>query len=195
MSNLPLSKTDLKDSLTDGIKLINLLEVISEDPMPRYNKHPRIINQKIENCLIALKFIAAHDIKLVNIGAEDLADGNQKLNLGLIWTLILRWQIKSRGNDSGAKTELLKWVQSKIPKANIKNFKSDWNDGHAVNALVNALQPNECQDWESQTNGTSSCTKGIDTAYKSMGIPKLLLGDEMSNPKVDEVTCLIFFPK
>lgn len=183
---------NLKDSLTDGIKLINLLEVISEDPMPRYNKHPRIINQKIENCLIALKFIAAHDIKLVNIGAEDLANGNQKLNLGLIWTLILRWQIRSQGNDSGAKQELLKWVQKKIPKANVKNFKTDWNDGRAINALVNACQPTECRDWESQTKGASSCTNGIDVAYNKMGIPRLLMGDEMANPKVDEHSVMTY---
>jgi hypothetical protein len=32
---------------------------------------------------------------LVSIGAEDIVDGNVKLTLGLLWTLILRYQISN----------------------------------------------------------------------------------------------------
>jgi len=32
-------------------------------------------------------------IKLVNIRAEDIVDGNPKLILGLIWTIILHFQV------------------------------------------------------------------------------------------------------
>lgn len=32
-------------------------------------------------------------IKLVNIRAEDIVDGNPKLTLGLIWTIILHFQV------------------------------------------------------------------------------------------------------
>lgn len=34
-------------------------------------------------------------IKLVNIRAEDIVDGNPKLTLGLIWTIILHFQVRS----------------------------------------------------------------------------------------------------
>lgn len=33
-------------------------------------------------------------VKLQNIGAEDIVDGNQRLILGLIWIIILRFQIQ-----------------------------------------------------------------------------------------------------
>jgi len=33
-------------------------------------------------------------IKLVNIRAEDIVDGNPKLTLGLIWTIILHFQVR-----------------------------------------------------------------------------------------------------
>jgi hypothetical protein len=36
---------------------------------------------------------------------------------------------------------LLHWVQSKIPDLPINNFTSDWNDGRAVGALVDAVAP------------------------------------------------------
>jgi len=31
------------------------------------------------------------------------------------------------------------WVRSKIPQHNIKNFKTDWNDGRALASLVNVI--------------------------------------------------------
>jgi hypothetical protein len=34
-------------------------------------------------------------IKLVNIRAEDIVDSNPKLTLGLIWTIILHFQVPS----------------------------------------------------------------------------------------------------
>ena len=33
------------------------------------------------------------EIKLVNIRGEDIVDGNPKLTLGLIWTIILHFQV------------------------------------------------------------------------------------------------------
>ena len=32
-------------------------------------------------------------IKLVNISSNDIVDGNQKLTLGLVWNIILHWQV------------------------------------------------------------------------------------------------------
>lgn len=84
---------NLQKDLCDGLKLINLVEVISGKSVGFYNKHPRIGIQKNENNAIALNFLVAEGIKLVNIGAEDITDGRLKLILGLIWTLILRYQV------------------------------------------------------------------------------------------------------
>lgn len=39
------------------------------------------------------------------------------------------------------KQRLLGWIQSKLPDLPINNFNSDWNDGRAVAALVDALAP------------------------------------------------------
>lgn len=38
-------------------------------------------------------------------------------------------------------SRLLHWVQSKIPDLPIANFTTDWNDGRAVGALVDAVAP------------------------------------------------------
>jgi len=34
-------------------------------------------------------------IKLVNISSNDIVDGNQKLTLGLVWSIILHWQVST----------------------------------------------------------------------------------------------------
>ena len=51
--------------------------------------------------------------------------------LGLIWTLILRWQIQKgeSGQGSSAKNALLKWINSMINPKKATNFGSDWKDG------------------------------------------------------------------
>ena len=52
----------------DGIKLINLLEVLSKKSFGRYNKKAKIVQQKHENCTACIKFIQSEGMKLVNIG-------------------------------------------------------------------------------------------------------------------------------
>ena len=43
------------------------------------------------------------------------------------------------GSDSPGHSSLLAWVREKIPEYNIQNFTTDWSDGRALSALVNAI--------------------------------------------------------
>lgn len=47
----------------------------------------------LHNIDTALQFLHYKKIKLVNIRSEDIVDGNPKLTLGLIWTIILHFQV------------------------------------------------------------------------------------------------------
>jgi filamin len=82
---------DLSKDCADGLVLVNLLEIISGKSLGRYNKNPVVPLQKVENNAIVLNFLKAEGIKTVNIGPEDITFGRQKLILGLIWTMILRY--------------------------------------------------------------------------------------------------------
>ena len=60
---------DLTTDLSDGVKMIVLLELLSQQKLGRYNKKPRVHAQKMENVEKALDFIMKKErIKLVNIG-------------------------------------------------------------------------------------------------------------------------------
>ena len=60
---------DLSTDLSDGLRLVALVEVLSGKRFRKYNKRPTFRNQKIENVTIALKFLEVDEgIKIVNIG-------------------------------------------------------------------------------------------------------------------------------
>lgn len=88
------------------------------------------------------------------LDATHIVDGKLKLILGLIWTLILHYSISlpmwefeqpdapGLGRDATPKQKLMNWIQEKLPpELPITNFTSDWNDGRAIGALVDACAP------------------------------------------------------
>ncbi|KAL4629457.1 microtubule-actin cross-linking factor 1-like isoform X7 [Arapaima gigas] len=85
--------TDLYEDLRDGHNLISLLEVLSGVTLPREKGRMRF--HRLQNVQIALDFLKQRQVKLVNIRNDDITDGNPKLTLGLIWTIILHFQMGS----------------------------------------------------------------------------------------------------
>lgn len=47
----------------------------------------------LENVDKALQFLKEQRVHLENMGSHDIVDGNHRLVLGLIWTIILRFQV------------------------------------------------------------------------------------------------------
>ena len=55
--------------LSDGVRLVILLEVLSQKRLGKFNKKPRVYAQRMENVEVALQFITQKEkIRLVNIG-------------------------------------------------------------------------------------------------------------------------------
>jgi len=167
-----LKVEDLQADLANGLILCNLLEIISSKPIGKFTKKPISHYQNLENNGIAIKFIKDEGLQLVGIGPEDVVDGKLKLILGLIWTLILRYQINVIGEGS-PKWELLEWVRRQvepydIPKP-IRNFTTDWQDGKTISALVDSLRPGVLtpRDMSALTGNSlgdteKACQKGLD---------------------------------
>lgn len=49
----------------------------------------------LENVDKALQFLKEQRVHLENMGSHDIVDGNHRLTLGLIWTIILRFQVRN----------------------------------------------------------------------------------------------------
>ncbi|CAF4485672.1 unnamed protein product [Rotaria socialis] len=205
---------DLQSELSDGLNLIALIEVLSQKKVPRHNKRPNFRSQKLENVSVVLDFLENTErIRLVNIDASHIVDGKLKLILGLIWTLILHYSISlpmwefdkadtpGLAKDMTPKQKLMHWIQEKLPpELPITNFTSDWNDGRAIGALVDACAPGLYPDWSDRDpqNALDNAKEAMDLAEHWLGIPQLIQPHEMLNPKVDEqsmMTYLSQYPK
>ena len=73
-----LKIADLAGDLSDGVMLVNLLEIISAKKFGRYNKTIKFQSQRLENVSVCLKFLKDEGIKLVAIGPEGRGGGLKK---------------------------------------------------------------------------------------------------------------------
>uniref|UniRef100_A0A6Q2WZT7 Calponin-homology (CH) domain-containing protein n=1 Tax=Esox lucius TaxID=8010 RepID=A0A6Q2WZT7_ESOLU len=202
--------TDLQKDFGDGLKLIGLLEVLSQKKM--YRKHharPNFRQMKLENVSVALEFLDREHIKLVSIDSKAIVDGNLKLILGLIWTLILHYSISmpmwEDEDDEEAKKltpkqRLLGWIQNKVPELPINNFHRDWRDGKALGALVDNCAPGLCPDWQAwdPNQPVENAREAMQQADDWLGVPQVIAPEEIVDPDVDEhsvMTYLSQFPK
>ncbi|XP_061106617.1 filamin-C isoform X4 [Conger conger] len=201
---------DLQKDLSDGLKLIGLLEVLSQKKMYRkYHARPNFRQMKLENVSVALEFLEREHIRLVSIDSKAIVDGNLKLILGLIWTLILHYSISmpmwEDEDDEDAKKltpkqRLLGWIQNKVPQLPINNFHRDWRDGKALGALVDNCAPGLCPDWETwdPNQPVENAREAMQQADDWLGVPQVIAPEEIVDPNVDEhsvMTYLSQFPK
>lgn len=189
---------NLTTDLGDGVNLIHLLEILSNESLGRYAARPKLRVQRFENVNIALDFIKSRKIQLTNIGAEDVVDGNQKIILGLIWTLILRFTI-SDINDQGlsAREGLLLWCQRKTAcydEVHVHDFSTSWNDGLAFCALLDIHRPDLIDyDQLDKSDHRGNLQLAFDIASKEIGIPDLLdVEDVCDVPKPDERSLMTY---
>ncbi|KAJ6263973.1 Alpha-actinin-2 [Drechslerella dactyloides] len=169
----------LQTDLSDGVLLIHLLEILSNESLGRYALKPIMRVQKAENVLKALEFIKCRRIQLTNIGAEDIVDGKLKLILGLLWTLITKFTISDISTEGlTAKEGLLLWCQRKTAcydEVDIRDFSSSWNDGLAFCALLDIHRPDLIDYDELDKNDhKGNMALAFKIATEEIGIPALL---------------------
>uniref|UniRef100_A0A674EDA9 Actinin, alpha 2b n=1 Tax=Salmo trutta TaxID=8032 RepID=A0A674EDA9_SALTR len=135
---------NIEDDFRNGLKLMLLLEIISGERLPKPDRG-KMRFHKIANVNKALDFITSKGVKLVSIGAEEIVDGNVKMTLGMIWTIILRFAIQDISvEETSAKEGLLLWCQRKTApyrNVNVQNFHISWKDGLAFCALIHRHRP------------------------------------------------------
>ncbi|KIM25787.1 hypothetical protein M408DRAFT_330981 [Serendipita vermifera MAFF 305830] len=176
--------SSLVTDLSDGVRLIQLMEIMGDVSLGRYNKVPRMRVQKAENVNKALEFITSRGVKLTNIGPEDIIDGNLKLILGMIWTLVLRFTIADITEEGlSAKEGLLLWCQRKTESyrdVNVQDFSYSWRDGLALCALIHRHRPDlldyHALDKEDRYGNTKLA---FDIAERELGIAQILEVDDL----------------
>ncbi|XP_021337014.1 alpha-actinin-4 isoform X5 [Danio rerio] len=176
---------NIEEDFRDGLKLMLLLEVISGERLPKPERGKMRVH-KINNVNKALDFIASKGVKLVSIGAEEIVDGNAKMTLGMIWTIILRFAIQDISvEETSAKEGLLLWCQRKTApykNVNVQNFHISWKDGLAFNALIHRHRP-ELIDYDKlrKDDPVTNLNNAFEVAERYLDIPKMLDAEDIVN--------------
>ncbi|XP_051791286.1 spectrin family protein isoform X2 [Erpetoichthys calabaricus] len=193
---------DLYTDLRDGRMLIRLLEVLSGEQLPKPTKG-RMRIHCLENVDKALQFLKEQKVHLENMGSHDIVDGNHRLTLGLIWTIILRFQIQDISVETednkekkSAKDALLLWCQMKTagyPNVNVHNFTTSWRDGLAFNAIVHKHRPDLIEfDSLKRSNAHYNLQNAFNVAEKELGLTKLLDPEDVNVDQPDEKSIITY---
>eukprot|EP01126_Amoeba_proteus_P013660 TRINITY_DN1585_c0_g1_i4.p1 TRINITY_DN1585_c0_g1~~TRINITY_DN1585_c0_g1_i4.p1 ORF type:complete len:1109 (-),score=323.00 TRINITY_DN1585_c0_g1_i4:135-3389(-) len=198
ISKREMEVKNLDTDLADGVILHALLEELGQTQIVPAPKPATIKIKKVENVNRLIEHIKKQGIKLVSIGAEDIHDGKTSLILGLIWTLILKYQIVTPDDDDGEarslKNALLAWCNSVLNPQGVvvANFNKSWQDGRAFCGLVNALEPGTFNlEERTPEQALENLSSSFDIAFEKFQIPKMLdPEDVVSDP--DELSIMTY---
>uniref|UniRef100_A0A672LB24 Alpha-actinin-3-like n=2 Tax=Sinocyclocheilus grahami TaxID=75366 RepID=A0A672LB24_SINGR len=127
-----------------------------------------------------------------------IVDGNLKMTLGMIWTIILRFAIQDISvEETSAKEGLLLWCQRKTApyrNVNVQNFHISWKDGLALCALIHRHRP-DLIDYSKlrKDDPIGNLNTAFEVAEKYLDIPKMLDAEDIVNtPKPDEKAIMTY---
>ena len=158
----------------------------------------------LENVDKALSFLYEQRVHLENMGAHDIVDGSPRLTLGLIWTIILRFQIQEitivpdeEGQATrSAKDALLLWCQMKTAgyhNVNVRNFTTSWRDGLAFNAIIHKHRADLIQyDKLSKSNAMYNLNNSFEVAHREFGLVPLLDAEDVFVDQPDEKSIITY---
>ncbi|XP_070800302.1 dystrophin isoform X2 [Pituophis catenifer annectens] len=193
---------DLFKDLQDGRKLLELLEGLTGQKLGKEKGSTRV--HALNNVNKALQILQKNNVDLVNIGSIDIVDGNHKLTLGLVWSIILHWQVKNVMKSimaglqqTNSEKILLSWVRQSTqnyPQVNVFNFTNSWSDGLAVNALIHSHRP-DLFNWDDvvyQQSAVQRLDHAFNIAKQHLGIEKLLDPEDVATTYPDKKSILMY---
>ncbi|XP_014809544.1 PREDICTED: dystrophin isoform X9 [Calidris pugnax] len=192
---------DLFNEFRDGRRLLELLECLTGQKLAKEKGSTRV--HALNNVNKALQVLQRNNVDLVNIGSSDIVDGNHKLTLGLIWNIILHWQVKDVMKNimaglqqTNSEKILLSWVRQSTrnyPQVNVINFTTSWSDGLAFNALLHSHRP-DLFDWNtvSQQSPLQRLDHAFNIARQHLGIEKLLDPEDVATACPDKKSILMY---
>ncbi|XP_032340981.1 utrophin isoform X10 [Camelus ferus] len=193
--------SDMFTDLKDGRKLLDLLEGLTGTSLPKERGSTRV--HALNNVNRVLQVLHQNNVDLVNIGGTDIVDGNHKLTLGLLWSIILHWQVKDVMKDimsdlqqTNSEKILLSWVrQSTRPysQVNVLNFTTSWTDGLAFNAVLHRHKP-DLFSWDRvvKMSPIERLEHAFSKAQTYLGIEKLLDPEDVAVQLPDKKSIIMY---
>ncbi|XP_055852377.1 dystrophin, isoforms A/C/F/G/H isoform X8 [Episyrphus balteatus] len=179
---------DLFMDLRDGHKLLELLCILTKSQIKPEKGRMRV--HHINNLNKVLQVIQEHGVKLVNISSDDIAAGNPKLTLGLIWLIALEFNgrsiVKSHSSN-GVEKSLLAWARQFTEPHGlfINDFSSSWSDGRAFLYIIDANLPELDLSRVFEKHPLARLKTAFELAFKYFNIEQLLDPEDVHTNKPD----------
>ncbi|XP_032397335.1 dystonin isoform X13 [Etheostoma spectabile] len=172
--------------------------VDDDDKGPRERGRMRF--HRLQNVQIALDYLKRRQVKLVNIRNDDITDGNPKLTLGLIWTIILHFQISEihvtgESEDMTAKERLLFWsrqITDGYVGVRCDNFTTSWRDGRLFNAIIHKYRPDLVDMSRVSTQANRSNLEHAFCVAEHLGVARLLDPEDVDVQSPDEKSVITY---
>ncbi|XP_069940660.1 microtubule-actin cross-linking factor 1 isoform X2 [Cherax quadricarinatus] len=193
--------TDLFYDLRDGTRLLALLEVLTNKSYKREKGRMRV--HHLNNVSRALNILEEHSVKLVNISNEHIVDGSAKLTLGLVWAIILHWQVQGVLKDvmsdlqqTNLEKTLLAWCRQTTKGyhgVDVRNFTTSWTDGLAFNALIHSHRP-QLFDWTvmARKHPYARLENAFRLANEHLNIERLLDPEDVNSQVPDKKSIMMY---
>ncbi|KAL0109188.1 hypothetical protein PUN28_014342 [Cardiocondyla obscurior] len=193
--------SDLFIDLRDGNRLLSLLEVLTSKTYKRERGRMRV--HHLNNVNKALQILEQNNVKLVNISSNDIVDGNPKLTLGLVWSIILHWQVHYHLKDlmtelqqTNLEKTLLAWCRQNSQNysgVDIKNFTTSWSDGLAFNAILHKWKPH-LFDFNNiaRKHPNARLDHAFRLAQEHLGIERLLDPEDVNTSVPDKKSIMMY---
>ncbi|GLH12301.1 Dystrophin, isoforms A/C/F/G/H [Gryllus bimaculatus] len=192
---------DLFTDLRDGNRLLTLLEVLTGKTYKREKGRMRV--HHLNNVNKALQILEQNNVKLVNISNNDIVDGNPKLTLGLVWSIILHWQVHyhlkhlmSDLQQTNLEKALLAWCRRNTKEyagVDVRNFTTSWSDGLAFNALLHHWRP-QLFDFNNiaRKHPNARLEHAFRLAQEQLGIERLLDPEDVNTSVPDKKSIMMY---
>lgn len=134
---------NLRDDLNDGIALLQALNMVVpgcvEDKKVNWDKAKLNKFKKIENCNYAVQVGKALGFSLPGLGGVDIANGNPKLVLGMVWQLmrlqVVRMLQEVGGGAVPKDSDIIEWANKEVAEAGKSSKIDSFKDASISNGL------------------------------------------------------------
>ena len=221
LSSRDMKIADTETDLQDGIAFVALMEELSGkvwrcfvclflfpsadlslalQKVGKINTKPVFRIQKVNNLAVVMQFIKDEGIRVENLGPEDIVNGNLKMVLGLVWTLISHYHVQAGGigaaggHGGSARATTLDWARRMATASGqpVDNLSSDWQDGKVLCAIVHTLRP-DLIDMDAVDNDSAlnNLNLGLGVLEREFQVPHIVDAQDMEDC-VDEKSLITF---
>lgn len=170
-SNIEIN--DISKDLKNGVALVELAQILTCKESPRKWSHePKRNIDIVQNCELALDMFMKDGVHFIGISGRDINENNQKLILGLVWTIISHYSF------GDVKSKILSWANERT--ANYPNINKFTPYDLSLCALLDSYVPEKINYFSLDPNDSQNNAQLALKVMDELGIPLFIHPEDLN---------------